>query len=387
MGSTKISMNEAAQETIPATKRCGKRKWMTTDILKLMEERRKAKGNEIEYSKLCKEVKRQCDCAKEKWLGEQCQEIEEYHLSRNPKAMYQKVKELSGKKGTNTNGCIKSKDGSVLMEKQEQLERWAEYIRDLYGDDTRAQDYTLKKTEEGPPILTEEVKKAINLTRQGKSTGPDNISIEELIALEDFGIKELTSIINEIYHTGIIPTDLLKSIFVALPKKPRAVECENHRTISLMSHVTKILLRIVMMRIRNKIKPEIAAEQSGFVEGKGTANGIFMLRTLIERALETQNDLYLCFIDYTKAFDRVKHQEIIKILESLNVDANDLTIIKNMYWQQSAAVRIENDYSNFQPIKRGSDKVVSFPQICSLYTANTSCATLREFPVSKLVAA
>ena len=139
-----------------------------------------------------------------------------------------------------------------------------------------------------------------------------------------------------------------------------------------------------MMRIRNKIKPEIAAEQSGFVEGKGTANGIFMLRTLIERALETQNDLYLCFIDYTKAFDRVKHQEIIKILESLNVDANDLTIIKNMYWQQSAAVRIENDYSNFQPIKRGSDKVVSFPQICSLYTANTSWRNIEGVPSIKV---
>ena len=105
------------------------------------------------------------------------------------------------------------------MEKREQLERWAEYIRDLYGDDTREEDYIHKKTEEGPSILIEEVKKAINLTTEGKATGPDNISIEELIALEDFGIKELTSIINEIYLTITIPTNLLKSIYVALPKR------------------------------------------------------------------------------------------------------------------------------------------------------------------------
>ena len=60
---------------------------MRTDILKLMDERRKVKGNKIEYSKLCKEVNRKCDCAKEKLLGEKYLEIEDYHLSRNPKAM------------------------------------------------------------------------------------------------------------------------------------------------------------------------------------------------------------------------------------------------------------------------------------------------------------
>ena len=68
------------------------------------------------------------------------------------------------------------------------------------------------------------------------------------------------------------------------------------------------------MRVRNKINPEISEEQFGFVEGKGTTNAIFILRTLIERALEIQKDVYLCFIDYTKAFDRVRHNEIIKEL-------------------------------------------------------------------------
>ncbi|GFN90163.1 hypothetical protein PoB_001666900 [Plakobranchus ocellatus] len=92
---------------------------------------------------------------------------------------------------------------------------------------------------------------------------------------------------------GQIPTDLSKSIFIALPKKPGATECELHRTISLMSHITKILLKIIMLRIRNKIKPEIAEEQCGFVEDKGTSNAIYILRTLIERALEVQK-MYIC---------------------------------------------------------------------------------------------
>ena len=146
---------------------------------------------------------------------------------------------------------------------------------------------------------------------------------------------------------------MLKSVFIALLKKAGATECELHRTISLMSHVTKILLRIIMMRVRNKVRPEIAEEQCGFVEGKGTSNAIFMLRTIIERTLEIQKEVYLCFIDYTKAFDRVQHMEIIKQLQKLHVDGKDLRIIKNIYWEQTAAVKIENETCAFQDIKRG----------------------------------
>ena len=85
---------------------------------------------------------------------------------------------------------------------------------------------------------------------------------------------------------------MLKSVFIALPKKAGATECELHRTINIMSHVTKILLRIVMMRVRNKVRPEIAEEQFGSVEGKGMSNAIFMLRTIIEQTLEIQKEIY-----------------------------------------------------------------------------------------------
>ncbi|GFN82827.1 LINE-1 reverse transcriptase [Plakobranchus ocellatus] len=123
-----------------------------------------------------------------------------------------------------------------------------------------------------------------------------------------------------------------------------------------------------MLRIRNKIKPEIA-EQCGFVEDKGTSNAIHILRTLIERTLEVQKDVYLCFTDYTKAFDRVRHDEIITKLKQLNIDGKDLRIIKTMYWEQTAAMRIENKTSTFQDIKRGVRQgCVLSPDLFSLYS-------------------
>ena len=128
---------------------------------------------------------------------------------------------------------------------------------------------------------------------------------------------------NRIYDTGHIPTPMQVSTFGAIPKKPGAMECNKHRTISVMSQLGKIVLRIILNRIRNKIRPEIAEEQYGFVKGKGTTNAIFLLRMLSERAIEMQKDVYQCFIDYEKVFDTVRNQEMLRILARLEVDESD----------------------------------------------------------------
>ena len=130
------------------------------------------------------------------------------------------------------------------------LDIWAEYISELFED--YRNDYSkMKHNFAGPPIMKDEIRAALR-----KETDPNSISVELLKALEDYGIDMITTLLNEIYDTGQVPLDMSKSIFIALPKKPRATGCELHIKISLMSIITKILLRIIMMRFRNKIKPE-----------------------------------------------------------------------------------------------------------------------------------
>ncbi|GFR73888.1 retrovirus-related Pol polyprotein LINE-1 [Elysia marginata] len=133
------------------------------------------------------------------------------------------------------------------------------------------------------------------------------------------------------------------------------------------------------MRVRNKIRPEIGDTMCGFVQGKGTTNAVYMLRMIIERAWKCRRT-YTCFIDYTKAFDRVKHWEMIKQLKQLHVDGKDLRIIKNICWQQTAAVRIENETSPFQMIKRGVRQgCVLSPDLFNLYS-ETILRNLDEYP-------
>ncbi|GFS21672.1 RNA-directed DNA polymerase from mobile element jockey-like [Elysia marginata] len=236
------------------------------------------------------------------------------------------------------------------MEKDKILERWAEYIHELFDDNRKHDHNVMKRNFAGPPIMKDEVRAAIRKMIADKATGPDGVAVEMIEALEEYGVEKLTSLLNEIYDTGEIPLDISRSVFIALPKKPGATECELHPTISLMSHVTKILLRVVM-RIRSKIKPGIADEQYGCVEGKGTTNAIHTLRTLIQRAIEVQKDVYLCLIDYTKAFDRVRHDEIMKDLTQIKIDGKDLRVIKNIYWEKTAAMRVEGETSTYQKIR------------------------------------
>ena len=93
--------------------------------------------------------------------------------------------------------------------------------------------------------------------------------------------------------------------------------------------------------------------QFGFMADKGTRNAVFCLRTLIKRAIEVEKDLYLCFIDYSKAFDKVKHSDLFGISLRHNCDRKDLRVIINLYWEQDATIRIDDDCSVDKPICRG----------------------------------
>ena len=147
---------------------------------------------------------------------------------------------------------------------------------------------------------------------RGKSSGIDDISTEMLQALDEFGIDTLTSICNEMYTTVYILEDLKTSVFILLPKKKqKAVECSDKRTISFMYHTLKLLLTVILKRITNKIDIEVGCEQAGFRKNSGTREDIFCLKVITNKYLEMGKELYACFVDYSKAFDTVNHEQLI----------------------------------------------------------------------------
>ena len=123
---------------------------------------------------------------------------------------------------------------------------------------------------------------------KNKSTGPDDVAIELIQAMDDLGVEWMTTIANKIYDDGHFPLDMRRSTFIALPKKPGTAKCELHRTISLMSHITKLILKMLLHRMRGRTKGAISEEQFGFAGDKVTRNAIFNLRIIGERYVEMQ---------------------------------------------------------------------------------------------------
>src|SRR6476619_3183484 len=127
---------------------------------------------------------------------------------------------------------------------------------------------------------------------------------------------------------------------IPLQKKMNAVECSDHQKISLISHASKILLKILTNRIEAKARDFIGRNQFGFGKGCGTRDAIGVLRMICKRSLEFGNNVYICFVDFEKAFDRVNWEKMMKVLQSIGEDWRNRRMISELYMNQEAAVRI-----------------------------------------------
>src|SRR6476619_3790978 len=140
---------------------------------------------------------------------------------------------------------------------------------------------------------------------------------------------------------------------IPLQKKMNAVECSDHRTISLISHASKILLKTLTNRIEAKARDFIGRNQFGFRKGCGTRDAIGVMRMVCERSLEFGNNVYICFVDFENAFDRVNWEKMMKVLQSIGVDWRDRRMISKLYMNQEAVVRIAGGKSDLGIIGRG----------------------------------
>ena len=134
------------------------------------------------------------------------------------------------------------------------------------------------------------------------------------------------------------PKDWKRSIFIPIPKKGNAKECSNYRIITLISHTSKVMLKILQARLQQYVNHELPDVQAGFRKDRATRDQIANISWIIEKAREFQKNIYFCFIDYAKAFDCVDHNKLWKIQEMEILD--HLTcLLRNLYSDQEATVR------------------------------------------------
>ena len=140
-----------------------------------------------------------------------------------------------------------------------------------------------------------------------KASGGDGIPFELFQILKDDTVKVLHSICQQIWKTQQWPQNRKRLVFIPIPKKGNAKECSNYHTTALISHTSKVMLKILQDRLQQYVKHEIPDVQAGFRKGRGTRDQIANIPWIVEKAREFQKNIYFCLIDYAKAFDCVDH--------------------------------------------------------------------------------
>ena len=128
----------------------------------------------------------------------------------------------------------------------------------------------------------------------------------------------LHSICHQIRNTQSSHRTGERSVFILIPKKGNAKECSNYCTIVLISHTSKVMLKILQARLQQYVNQELGGVQAGFRKGRGTRDQIANIWWIIGKARKFQENIYFCFIDYTKPFDCVDHNKLVKILRDGN---------------------------------------------------------------------
>ena len=123
-------------------------------------------------------------------------------------------------------------------------------------------------------------------------------------------MKVLHSICQQIWKTHQWPQYWKRSVFIPVPKKGNDKECSNYHTIALISHASKVMLKILQVRLQQYVNCELPDVQAGFIKGRGTRDQIANIRWIIEKARELQKNIYFCCIDYAKVFDCVDHNQL-----------------------------------------------------------------------------
>ena len=170
------------------------------------------------------------------------------------------------------------------------------------------------------------------------------------------------SICQQIWKTQQWPQDWKRSVFVLIPKKGNANECSNYHTIALISHASKVMLKILQARLQQYVNREFPDVQAGFRKGRGTRDQIANICWIMEKAREFQKNICFCFIEYAKAFDCVNHNKLWKILKELGIPHHLTCLLRNLYEGQEATVRTGHGTTDWFQIGKG------ICQGCTLYS-------------------
>lgn len=245
--------------------------------------------------------------------------------------------------------------GRVAKTRQDILRIATDFYRNLYASKEESIVEKIQSTEdqdELPYILKSEIRFAIENLKSKKATGKDSITNEILKCYADVLIDPIQNIFNSILKNNVLPKQWHTSIIKLLHKKGCQKDVNNYRPITLSCCLYKLFMTILKNRLYKTIDESQPVDQAGFRRGFSTTDHLHSLNMIIEKYTEYNKSLYICFIDFTKAFDSISQNFLMKALLKQGVSAKYVSILMEVYKRSTALIKLESEGPMF-PIQRG----------------------------------
>ena len=271
--------------------------------------------------------------------------LDSSYFSAN-KVFWHTIRRLRGKRSSVTYS-IKDSIDCILTDENEILSRWREYFKDLLNPVKASTRDILEVTHLGEEevFTAAEVATAIKGIKSGKAAGEDEITPEMLKALTGEEILWLTRVCQVAWKLGKTAGDWQTDVIIPMFKKGDRKQCTNCRGILLLSLPGKVYAKCLERKCREIVESKLEDGQCGFRPGRSATDQIFTLKQIFEKSWEYGKDLFACFVDLEKAYDRVPWDKLWKVLQEYGVNGQLLCAIKSFYCRPKLCVRVNGKQS------------------------------------------
>jgi hypothetical protein len=355
-----------------------RKEWLTDDILQIIDRKSLAfvnwqnhRGTQREteyrnkYRRLRKLAKNKVDERQEEYWDEVCEEIETTIKFNDPATAFSIIRRLRGGSKRVENMPIKDKNGELLLNSSDRLERWREYFDELLNVTSLVDPDLINEIQIDPIPQAEEkrqnaepsideVRKALRQMKSRKAPGNDEVTADILKAGGEPVIKWLHEMFTDVWKNEEAAEEWNLAILIRLYKnKGEKQQCDNYRGISLLSVTSKLFSRIILNRIQLLIDQQLLEAQSGFRSNRSTIDQIFTLKITMEKRREFNKPLFMCFIDITKAYDSVNRVLLWRVCRKYGISQKLVDLLKMLYKNSKAKVRIDGELSDSFEIING----------------------------------
>ena len=352
--------------------------WLTDEILDVIDKKAKAFLDWQNFRGTCHEsryrksyrllrnlAKKKIEARQVEYWDELSIEIENTIKQHDTATAYAMIRRLRGGRAKIENHPILDKQGCLLTNSKERLNRWKDYFNGLLNVPSVVNQATIqqipstaitiseRERQDKTPTLNE-VQCAIKQLKNGKAPGNDGISIDVIKAGGLPLAKWLHEIFVDIWENEVMIEDWRTAILVRLYKnKGDKKICDNYRGISLLVATSKIFSRIILNRVQGHLDKQLLEEQAGFRSNRSTIDQIFILKMIMEKSRNNNKPLHMCFIDIMKAYDSVDRTLLWQVCRHYGLSDKIIRMLQLLYKDTRAQVRINGELSDPFDINSG----------------------------------